>query len=273
MSEVQRIVKYLAIAFAFFLIFSIISGIISTFMAIGNLLNHNKDSILENFETIEISDDETISTLDIDIVGANIIIKAGEKFQIKTNSKYIEVKQEMKKISIKENENSWLYKGKTADLIIYIPINFIFQKVSIETGAGLVEIESLSTKDMDLDLGAGKAEIEKLTVFNQVEIDSGAGEVKIQDANLNNLDLNMGVGKVTMNTKLSGRSTIDHGVGALTLNLIGEKDDYQIHLNKGLGSITIQEEALDNQTIGTGSNYLDIDGGIGKIDIHYTNNN
>ena len=124
-----------------------------------------------------------------------------------------------------------------------------------------------------MELGAGKVTIDKLNVFDQTDIDSGAGEVEIRDGELNNLDLNMGVGKFTLNTKLSGNSTIDHGVGAFTLNLIGSKSDYQIYVNKGLGSVSLDgEEVADNQTIGTGSNRLEIDGGVGKIDIHFTSN-
>lgn len=274
MSEVQKIIKYLAIAFALFLTFSIISGIVYAFIAIGNLFDSNQESVTEDLETIAIREEETISSLDLDVSGVNIIVKIGKNFQVQTNSKYIQMKQENGKLSIKEKENSWFSSGETAYLIVYIPKEFIFQEVSIEAGAGHVEIEELLSKEMDLDLGAGQVEIEKLTVLNQTEIDSGAGEVVIQDSILNNLDLNMGVGKFTLNAKLVGSSKIDHGVGELRLNLIGTKEDYQIHLNKGLGSTTIQgAEISDDQTIGTGSSRLAIDGGVGKIDVHFTSNN
>ena len=273
MSSAQKIIKYLAIAFALFLTFSIISGIGYAFISIGNLFDSNKKSVTEKLEMIEIKEEDTISSLEIDVGGTNIIVKSGEVFQVQTDSKYIQVKQDHHKLSIQEKENSWFSNGETADLIVSVPTEFIFREVSIEVGAGRLEIEELATNNLDLELGAGKVTIDKLNVFDQADIDSGAGEVEIRDGELSNLDLNMGVGKFTLNTKLSGNSTIDHGVGAFHLNLIGSKNDYQIHFNKGLGSVSLDgDEVVDNQTIGTGSNRLEIDGGVGKIDIHFISN-
>lgn len=270
MSVVQKIIKYFAIAFAFFLSFSIISALISVFMAFGNWLDYKKDGIFENLETIEILDADTISSLDIDVSGVNIWVKVGERLQVQTNSRDIQVKQRKDNLSIKGTEDSWDSKGRVYDLVIYFPVDFTFQEVSINTGVGALSIEELSTKKMELDLGVGKVRIDKLIVFDQMKMDSGVGEVEIKDANLKNLDLNMGVGKFTLNAKLLGNCKVHHEVGEMVLNLIGGENDYQIHFNKGLGSVTIQEdEILDNQTIGVGSNYIDIDGGIGKIDIHF----
>lgn len=273
MSAAQKIIKYLAVAFALFLTFSIISGIGYAFISIGNLFDSNKKSVTEKLEMIEIKEEDTISSMEIDVGATNITVKSGEVFQVQTNSKDIQVKQDNHKLSIQEKENSWFSNGETEDLIVSIPTEFIFQAVSIEAGAGRLEIEELSANNLNLELGAGKVTIDKLNVFDQTDIDSGAGEVEIRDGELNNLDLNMGVGKFTLNTKLSGNSIIDHGVGSFTLNLIGNKTDYQIHVNKGLGSVSLDgDEVLDNQTTGTGSNRLEIDGGVGKIDIHFTSN-
>ena len=105
MSEVQKIIKYLAIAFALFLTFSIISGIVYAFIAIGNLFDSNQESVTEDLETIAIREEETISSLDLDVSGVNIIVKIGKNFQVQTNSKYIQMKQENGKLSIKEKED------------------------------------------------------------------------------------------------------------------------------------------------------------------------
>ena len=201
MSGLQKIIKYLAIAFAIFLTFNIISGIGYAFISIGNLFDSNKKSVTEKLEMIEIKEENVISSLEIDVGGTNITVKSGEVFQIQTNSKYIQVKQDNYKLSIQEKENSWFSNGEVADLIVSIPTEFMFQEVSVEAGAGRLEIEELSTNYLSLELGAGKVTIDKLNVFEQADIDSGAGEVEIRDGELNNLDLNMVVGKFTLNTK------------------------------------------------------------------------
>ena len=73
MSGLQKIIKYLAIAFALFLTFSIISGIIYTISFIGNLLDDNSKSITEKLNNLEIN--ENTSLLDINISSSNITIQ------------------------------------------------------------------------------------------------------------------------------------------------------------------------------------------------------
>lgn len=80
----------------------------------------------------------------------------------------------------------------------------------------------------------------------------------------------MSVGKFTLEAAILGNSKIDHGVGSITLNLIGAKEEYKIHVDKGIGTITIDNKNInDNQIIGNGINKIDIDGGIGNMDINF----
>ena len=61
----------------------------------------------------------------------------------------------------------------------------------------------------------------------------------INSSKLKNLDLDIGAGKATIEAYLEGRNDIDCGVGALDINLLGNKEDYQIKVNKGIGSVTV----------------------------------
>ena len=80
----------------------------------------------------------------------------------------------------------------------------------------------------------------------------------------------MGVGELDLSAKLSGNSDIDAGVGRLNLNLIG--NDYKIKVDKGIGSASINGNDIKDDTYyGEGSNIIDIDGGVGSIDISYGN--
>ena len=270
MSGMQKIIKYLAISFAVFLIFNIISGIMYGVSFIGNLFDSDKSGVTDKLNDLEINDDTLL--LDINVSSSNITIKTGDTFKAETNNKYISSKQDNNKLYITEDKHNWFHSSSNNELIIYIPIDFIFDGVEIDAGAGKVNIENLSTKQLYLNLGAGKSDINNLNVLEKAKIDGGAGEMNINATSINNLDLNMGVGKLSLTSKLTGNNKIDSGVGKMNLYLIGTLDDYKISIDKGIGNATIDGENMkDDSTYGTGIDSLDIDGGIGSIDIEFKN--
>lgn len=270
MSEVQKIIKYLAIAFAFALIFAIVSGIFLGLSSLGNIFSkYDSSNILEEANKL-IDTKENIKLLDIDIKSSNIIVKVGDSFKAESTNKYIECKQNNEKIIIKEKSHNWFKNSDKSALIIYIPEDMVLDAVKIDNGAGTIEIEKLSTKILQLDLGAGKVSINNLSVLNDTKIDGGAGEVTIQNSSLNNLDLDMGVGKFTINALILGNSKLNHGVGEAIITLLGSKKDYQIYVDKGLGSVKIDDQNIsDNETIGSGINKIDIDCGVGSITVNF----
>ena len=87
------------------------------------------------------------------------------------------------------------------------------------------------------------------------------------------MNLDMGVGKIELTSVFTGKSEIDAGIGELNLNVLGNKEDYTLKVDKGIGSIKVDNEnAEDNSTIGDGFNIIDIDGGIGSININFKSN-
>lgn len=268
MSQLQKIIKSLAIAFALFLLFSIISGIMYGVSFLGNLLDDNSQNITEKLDNLEINED--ILLLDIKVLNSNIVIKQGDSYKVETNNKYIKSKQEGNKLYITEKKHNWFYHNENNKLVVYVPAGIIFDGVGIESGAGKVNIDDLSVKQLYLDLGAGKVEINHLTVSENAEMDGGAGEIIVRSSHIHNLDLDVGVGNVSFTSKLTGNNKINAGVGQMDLSLLGELNDYHIMLDKGLGSAIIDGKNMISNTIyGTGSNNLDIDGGVGSIHINF----
>ena len=54
------------------------------------------------------------------------------------------------------------------------------------------------------------------------------------------------------------------------ITLIGNKDDYKLDLEKGLGSITVDgKDVSDFGSSGNGTNKVDISGGIGAINVRF----
>lgn len=261
MIKAQKVIKYCAIAFAVALIFSIISGIMSLIYTFGNNTNH----LEEGKATFE-----EIKYLDIEVKNVNLVIQEGNELTVETNNKNVSYKKTKYKLVIEEEKHSW-FNNDGSYIVISIPKDYMFEEVEIETGAGAITIRELSTKTLDLDLGAGKVEVNNLMVSSNTSIDSGAGSLIINDSNLNNLKFDMGVGNTTINSSVTGRSEISAGVGRLELNLTG--NDYKIRVDKGLGTATINGDSVgDNTYYGTGSNLIEIDGGVGKIVINCPQN-
>ena len=272
MIKTQKIIKYFAVAFAIFLIFNIFTITMYGIISIGNIFDNKKDStntLTGELKTIKVNNG--IERLDIETKGVNIIIKEGKKFKIETDNKDIKTKESNNKLLIVEDNNSWIHKTDYTELIITIPTNYEFNEVSIDNGAGKIDIDKLNTKNINLDLGAGQVNIKNLNVTNESDIDGGAGEINIENSHINNLDLDLGIGKTTINASINGISEIDCGIGELIVNLIGTEDEYKIKLDKALGSATLNNEKMNGNTYyGTGTNLIEINGGIGNISINYT---
>lgn len=267
MSSAQKIIKYLALAFASFLIFIIITSIISGMTILSNIFDGNND----NNQTIEkneslISDWED---LNIDLATSDLIIKEGNEFKVETTNKYITSKEENNKLYITEKKHN-VFKKENDKVIIYLNENQELDNVKINQGAGKVTIEKLNAEYLSLDLGAGKSAINNLNIKNSTKIDTGMGKTTIKNSILNNLNLETGIGKTTLSAELLGTSKIDNGIGKTSIKLIGSGNDYQINIDKGIGSYKVNGKSInDNPTIGNGINKLNINGGIGSISLDF----
>lgn len=264
MIETQKIIKYCAIAFAIFLTISIIGGIASGLTICGNVISGG-NNISDKYTDFATTGD--VYELDINVKGVNIIFKEGDNLAAQTNNKYVTIEQNNNKLNVTQKKHN-IFSGSVGDLIIYVPADTIFEKVKINAGAGTVNINQLTTEELFFDLGAGKVKLEKITATEKSDINGGTGEITITDAKLNDLDLELGVGKVTITSVITGNSSIDSGIGEVNLNLIGSLDDYKITLDKGIGSAKLDNNNMsDDSTYGTGNNIIDIEGGIGAINI------
>lgn len=268
MKHAQKIIKYLAIAFAIFLIFSIVSTAMIVIVNVSNVFSDD-DKNISDLKDLYV--DKNAKVLDIDIISANLIIKTGSELKIETNDKNIIYEHDGNKIKIKEKNYDWFKLNKKSSLVVYIPKDYIFDGVSISNGAGKVTISEINTDYFTIDLGAGKVKIDKLNVSSETIINGGAGEVSILDGTISNLDLDMGVGKMSIKSKLLGDSKIDAGVGEFDLKLLGTEKDYKIDVDKGIGTFKIDNnEVKDNTIYGNGLNKVDIDGGVGNISIKFS---
>ena len=280
MTTAQKIIKYIATAFAIFLIVTIISAILSggyVLLSAFGLIHTDKNIVTEDFKVI--SDEEVssevkeISTLKLELACTNLEIKTGNSFKVETNNSKISFTENNGSVKIKEEKHNWLMNNKdyTSSLVIYIPEDMIaLDETKIETGAGKINIERLNTQSLYLELGAGDVYIKNLTVTKEAKIDGGIGRTELNSCEINYLKANLGMGEFVFSGKLTGKSEVDSGVGAININLLDSSENYTIDVSKGIGSVTLDGQKLEmDRVYGTGENHLSVDGGVGEIKINF----
>lgn len=267
MTTFQKVIKYCAIALAIFIIISMALGIASL---IANIVGFfDNENYLGEFQKTEI-DSKDIRNLDIDINASALTIKSGDKLLVETNNKKLKVNSRNGTLFIEENTRRFYINDNHSTIILYIPNEITFDVIDIQTGAGIITIDGLRTQQLSLMLGAGETTLKNIDIKKSAEIEGGAGKLSFENASINDLDFDIGVGEVVFSGALYGSATINSGVGALTMNLDGTKDIYSITIDKGIGSVMIENNKIsDGDTVGNGSNKIDIDGGVGAITIEF----
>lgn len=265
MNRSQKIVKQIAIVLAILLSITIISSIvaaISSILVVTNIVESQDDeNISKNVDIIN-----QIENLKIDVGASKICIKEGEKLQINTNSRYIVVNEEKNTVTIKELSHFTL-GNSNYETTIYIPKDINFKKVEINIGAGKLEIENLNTEKLELSLGAGTTDIDYVKAIS-FKVETGAGKLNIKNSLFEKAKLDMGVGNTYIESEIKDIFDIDAGIGNLELKLLGNKEEYTLDIDKGVGNVTVDGVNVTN-VLGSGSRHIKVDGGIGNIDINF----
>jgi len=276
MTTLQKVIKYLALAFAIFLTVSIVGGILSAVGLLGSLFSDDDAEWSDVIgETKNYTVSSEISDLNIQINAADFYIKEGNSFSVESNLKNLEVDEKNGCLTLKDLTKIKLNGSnayENAVLTIYVPVGTVFDNVNIKTGAGRFTVDSLSAATIGFELGAGDVTISKLIAEKSANIEGGAGRITISDGAIKNLDLEMGLGQLNLTSALTGDCNLGSGVGEMNVTLLGSKDDYELDIEKGIGNITVDgKNVTDFGSSGNGANEVDIHGGVGAINVRFNN--
>lgn len=277
MSEFQKIIKYCAMAFAAFLAFSILTGIVTAVLALGGFLSNSPGKgvteINKSFENVKsLSIEHSIGTLNIKQGSSNKVEVEAENVSEdmvidRSFSGELRIKSKFSFWNILDGKNAM---GSKSVITIYIPEDFVADKVRLDAGAGNIYIEALNTEKLDVNAGAGNINGSRIRA-DKVKLDGGVGDITFEDVEFSDTDIDSGVGNVNIDGNLYGKNKIDCGVGNVTLDLLQSPDDYDLTVDKGMGSIRINGEKYSNLNWNNrkADNSLDINGGVGNIDINF----
>lgn len=274
MTTLQKVIKYLALAFAIFLTVSIVGGILSAVGLLGSLFSDDDaewGDVIGETKTYTVSSE--ISDLNIQINAADFYIKEGNSFSVESNLKNLEVDEKNGCLTLKDLTKIKLNGSnayENAVLTIYVPAGMAFDNVNIKTGAGRFTVDSLSAATIGFELGAGDVTISKLIAEKSANIEGGAGRITISNGAIKDLALKMGMGQLNLTAALTGDSELELGVGESNITLLGSKDDYELDIEKGIGNITVDgKNVTDFGSSGNGANEVDIHGGVGAINVRF----
>lgn len=273
MTTLQKVIKYLALAFAIFLTVTIIGSILSAVCLLGNLFSDDADWGDVIGETKTHTFTSKISDLNIQLNAADFYIKEGNSFSVESNLKNLEIHEKNGRLTLKDLTKIKLNGSNTyenAVLTIYVPVGTVFDNVNIKTGAGRFTVDSLSAATIGFELGAGDVTISKLIAEKSADIEGGAGRITISNGAIKDLALKMGMGQLNLTAALTGDSELELGVGESNITLLGSKDDYELDIEKGIGNITVDgKNVTDYGSSGNGANEVEIHGGIGAINVEF----
>ncbi|EGN35021.1 hypothetical protein HMPREF0988_02954 [Lachnospiraceae bacterium 1_4_56FAA] len=208
-----------------------------------------------------------ITELDVDVNYLKVWIRESEESEVRTELFNIpeEVKdnlliyQEGSELNVEIRRMSEVIKkmknrGEEAGITIWIPKNLEMHSVSLSCGAGELVVDNIRTAELDLEVGAGTAEITDFTA--------------------DQLDVSCDVGEVVVAGTANVESQIECGIGAVTYQANGAKEDYSYDLECGVGTIGIGEEEFssietEKRQAGAGA-LIDVECNIGTVLITFT---
>lgn len=277
MNELQKVIKYIAMAFAAFLAFTIISGIVTAIIAVTGIfsISSSKSTSTKVDGSYNYSN---VQSIDIDHSLGKLIIKTSDSDEV-----IVETTNVTDEFKIKLKDNGELYIqdekeffsvfgnniGKNRKIVIYLPEDFIADKVDIDAGAGNIEIENLTARKFVLNAGFGNVDGEGI-IADSCSLESGVGNVSLSKVDFKHFDVEGGVGNIKVDGVLLGKTSVESGVGNIRLIVRGNINDYNISTEKGIGSVKVDGNGV-NLINGNNnaSNFMTIEGGIGNIDIDF----
>ena len=110
--------------------------------------------------------------------------------------------------------------GSSSTMIVYLPKDKNFNNVTIDVGAGNIEIEKLAGSDTDIKVAMGQV------IIDEIETDS--------------LNIEVGMGNAEVKGSINYEVIVDCGMGQVVLELEGDGKDFNYNLDCGLGSLSVE---------------------------------
>jgi len=194
-----------------------------------------------------------IDILDIEVGGSEFVFQESEDENF-----YLETKDTGKFQSYLKEGTLFIKSSQTFDdcgtIILYVPAAYEFEKVDVELGAGLLELDVLSADEVDFEVGAGQITVNFLRA-EDCKVEVGMGEILVEDMLVGDVKADVGMGHLMMSGLVSGDLKGDCAMGSMELFLSGSEEDFNYDLAGAVGNVSVggrqysgfaQEKKVDN---------------------------
>lgn len=215
---------------------------------------------------------ETVCKLDVEVGGCQFRIKESaedyfrvaaegtRKFQGYVAGETLFIKGTMK-------------TGDHSEIILYVPKDFVFERMDMELGAGAMDLGDIRAEKLDLEVGAGQITAGCLAV-EELLVSAGMGEIIIEDIQTQKLDAAVGMGNLQAKGMVTEKVSVECAMGNINLRLEGMETDYDYEIACGMGSVTIGENTyngLDNEKSvnNAADRKMDVECAVGNVEIQF----
>ena len=238
-------------------------------------------TMFDRNQTVESGDLErefqnlTAVRLDIELGGCELEIQPSENENVYITTENIgkfQAYQEEKELKIKATRKA-KEDTQSCKIILYLPVDYAWEKISIEVGAGAVRIQKLTAAEIELEVGAGQILAEYLEA-QEADLSVGAGEIRVDDMKILNLNISVGMGNFAGAGVIEGKAQAECSMGNLSLRLAGAQTDYDYEIECVMGNISLGDKKynkkVQEQTINNGTGRkISLECSMGNIEVTF----
>lgn len=230
-------------------------------------------------------DKSTVHTVVVDSAYGKVDIKEADTDQInvkvtgkRTSTKYSCI-LENGELILKGEHKSKLVNigdGNALEILITVPkeTNLKLLKLDFYAGEVFVDLPTSDLDDSDFNVDAGKLTVSNLNSTKLV-IDIGAGEMDGDHLKCETAVIDCGMGETDIdNFSVTKKLDASVGMGEITLNMNGKRNDYNYEISCGMGNLQVGDQSysgLSNDATIDNDAQADVklDCGMGNLEVNF----
>lgn len=148
--------------------------------------------------------------------------------------------------------------GQRTQLIVTVPKDFYWEKISLTLGAGELTADGLLCGKMDMEVGAGEVELHHFTCLTESSWEVGAGSILVDGG------------------QIAGETDIECAMGSVELNIL-RPESYGYSIECAMGSVEVDGESHSGLAVSREKDrkdsvetFYDIECGMGSVTVSFT---
>lgn len=200
-------------------------------------------------------------SLNLSCDAAEVALRKGKEFEVHTNREdLVSAKLDDGTFTVSCVQSGIIWDSDEVEITVTVPENAQFDEALLSLDAGKLKAEDLSFGQLTCEVGAGTAELKKISVSGASSLHVGVGKLEADRLSTQDFSCSIDAGSADFQQlECRGVSDIEVDLGQATLSGLFEKD---VRLNVSTGSIELeaQRPAEYGYRLETGAGSIEIDG-------------